>query len=134
MRAIAQTAIAAGFFCWVVFELAILSATVIGERRVKCFSKRRPPNGRPSQCLSVPVPRTVTTGLIDTALHSPTRPAAVPCIPSAAIIIVVITPVVIAIANANMDGQAHRNKNPLCCRQARRISALSSSFCTQFAR
>jgi hypothetical protein len=25
MRAIAQTAIAAGFFCWVVFELAILS-------------------------------------------------------------------------------------------------------------
>jgi hypothetical protein len=48
------------------------------SRRVKCFSKRRPPNGRPSQCLAVPVPRTVTIGLIDTALHSPTRPAAVP--------------------------------------------------------
>jgi hypothetical protein len=45
MRAIAQTAMAAGFFCWVVFELAILSCAPrkqinVGASNVRLGSKR----------------------------------------------------------------------------------------------
>jgi hypothetical protein len=100
--------------------------------------KRRPPK-RPPHMLksvvalpaSIDVPRTMAIGLTDAALNSPTRSAA---IPYATTVIIIIMPVVVRAANANMYAgrieinlRLHRDGRSNCRRADK--TQRNSSFC-----
>jgi hypothetical protein len=101
--------------------------------------KRRPPK-RPPHWLksvvalppSIDVPRTIPIGLTNAALHRPTRSAAVPCAPSAVVIVIVMARADVDLECRGRDYAGDTN----CADNAYRHSNLSKSShdCSSFFR